>query len=226
MVQRAFRVRDYFLLNMNVVVRMLIVSDVIWLTATGLLGPIFALFIVEFIDGGSAAVAGLAAAIYLVTKSVLQIPIASLIDRIHGERDDFWILFISTGLAALTVLLYLVVRTPLQLYAVQFLYGILLAAAYVPFMAIYTRHINRDKEATAWGVYFTMTDLSAALAATLGGILADTIGFRPLIALAAGAGVVAALLIYFIRPHMRHRKAPLKRGRGARGRSRRGRGAA
>lgn len=217
MVERAFRVRDYFLLNMNVVVRILIVSDVIWLTATGLLGPIFALFIVEFIDGGSAAVAGLAAAIYLLTKSVLQIPIASLIDRIHGERDDFWMLFISTGLAALTVLLYLWVRTPLQLYAVQFLYGILLAAAYVPFMAIYTRHINRHKEATAWGVYFTMTDFSAALAATLGGILADTIGFRPLIVLAAAMGVVAALLIYFIRPHMRRPKRSGRRSRRRRG---------
>lgn len=225
MAQRAFRVREYFLLNMSVVVRMLIVSDVIWLTATGLLGPIFALFIVEFIDGGSAAVAGLAAAIYLVTKSVLQIPIASLIDRIHGERDDFWMLFISSGLAALTVLLYLWVRTPLQLYAVQFVYGVLLAAAYVPFMAIYTRHINRDKAATAWGVYFTMTDLSAALAATLGGILADTIGFRPLIVLAAAMGVVAALLIYFIRPHMRGKPRPRKsrkapRRRGTRGRPR------
>lgn len=212
MVQRAFRVRDYFLLNMNFVVRMLVVSDVIWLTATGLLGPIFALFIVEFIEGGTAAVAGLAAAIYLVTKSILQIPVASVIDHIRGERDDFWLLFISTGLAALTVLLYLVVRTPLQLYAVQFLYGVLLAAAYVPFMAIYTRHINREKEATAWGIYFTMTDLSAALAAMLGGILADTIGFRPLIMLASGAGVLSALLIYFIRPHMRRRPRARRKG--------------
>jgi hypothetical protein len=75
--------RQYFLLHINFVIRMLILSDVIWGGAIGLLGPIFAIFIVNFIEGGNAAVAGVAMAIYLVVKSVMQIPAASIIDKIR-----------------------------------------------------------------------------------------------------------------------------------------------
>ncbi len=199
-------------------VRVLIVSDVIFLTGVGLLGPIFALFVVDFIEGGSAAVAGLAAAIYLLTKSLLQIPLASLMDRIKGERDDYWFLLLGSLVAAIVPLAYLVIKTPLQLYAVQFVYGAMMAMAFPSFMAIYTRHISRNKEGVAWGVYFTATDLAAALAATAGGILADTIGFRPLIVMASFLGIVGTVLIYFIRSHLRgkpHRHRRARRARAA-----------
>ena len=203
MAKRGGNWRDYFLLNVSIVARVLIISDVIFLTGTGLLGPIFALFVVDFIQDGSAAVAGVAAAIYLLTKSLLQVPIASLMDRIKGERDDYWFLFLGSLASAILMLAYLIISTPLQLYIVQFLYGATMAMAFPSFMAIYTRHISRNKEGIAWGVYFTATDLSAALAATAGGILADTIGFRPLIVMASFLGLIGTLLIYFIRSHLR-----------------------
>ncbi|MEX0917199.1 MAG: hypothetical protein WDZ90_01625 [Candidatus Paceibacterota bacterium] len=49
--------REFFFLNINPAIRFLILSDIIWGGAVGFLGPIFALFIVGFIDGGSPAVA-------------------------------------------------------------------------------------------------------------------------------------------------------------------------
>ncbi|OIO19644.1 MAG: hypothetical protein COY69_01360 [Candidatus Magasanikbacteria bacterium CG_4_10_14_0_8_um_filter_32_14] len=81
---RSTKLDSYFLKNKNPVISFLIISDTIFTGAAGLLGPIFAFFIVDFIQGGSVAVAGLAATIYLFTKSVFQIPIAYLIDRIRG----------------------------------------------------------------------------------------------------------------------------------------------
>jgi hypothetical protein len=60
---------------MNPVVKYLIITDIIYFTAVGLLAPIFAIFITDFIDGGGPAVAGVAAAIYLLTKSIGQIPV-------------------------------------------------------------------------------------------------------------------------------------------------------
>lgn len=201
--KRAHPMRAYFLLHMNLVIRFLIVSDVIFLGATGLLGPIFALFIVEFIQGGNALVAGVAAAIFLVTKSLLQIPAASVIDKICGEKDDFWIMFIGTIVSALLPLFYLVIDTPLELYAVQFLYGAVMAFTFPSFMAIFTRHIDKTREGTDWGIYFTLTDLSTAVTATIGGVLATTFGFQTVIVTSVAVSLLGAGLLYPSRSQMR-----------------------
>jgi hypothetical protein len=162
--------RRYLLLDINPVIRFMILSDFIWMGALGLLAPIFAIFIEDRITGGNAAVAGAAAAIFLITKSVIQIPIASYIDKRKGEFDDFWIMFITSFCTALLPLLYLFVSTPGELYATQLVYGLLTACTFPSFMGIFTRHIDKAKEGTEWGVYYTITDLSSAFAAFVGGI--------------------------------------------------------
>ena len=202
MQKRAVPFRDYFLLDINPVIRFLILSDIIWILGTGLLGPIFALFIVEFIEGGNAAVAGVAATIYLTTKSIFQMPIASFIDRIRGEKDDFWMMFCGSLGMVLMPTLYLFTHTPLQLYAVQFLYGIVGACTFPAFMAIFTRHIDKTKEGTEWGLYFALTDLSSATAASVGGILASTVGFHWVIGAVVGLGCLGVLILLPIRPYI------------------------
>ncbi|MFH1047091.1 MAG: MFS transporter [Patescibacteria group bacterium] len=199
MPKRAIHYREYFLLNMSLVIRLLIISDVVWMGAIGLLGPIFSLYIVEFIDGANAAVAGTAAAIYLITKSILQVPAAAIIDKIHGEKDDFWILFIGSLVGAATPLLYLVIHTSGQLYAVQFLYGAVMAFTFPSYMALFTRHIDNGREGTDWGVYFTLVDLSTAITASVGGVIATMLGYRYLIIASVAISVLGASLLYPIR---------------------------
>lgn len=195
--------RYYFLQDVNPVVRFLILSDMIFVGASGLLGPIFALFIENFIEGGNEAVAGLAVGIFLITKSVFQIPIAHIIDKIRGEKDDFWVLVIFTALAALVPVLYLFVNTPLELYFVQFLLGLFTALTFPTYMAIFTRHIDKEKEGTEWGVYFTLTDLASAALAALGGYIASVNGFRPLIVAVAAMGFVGAMFLIPIKPYIK-----------------------
>jgi MFS family permease len=203
MKERGTDLKSYFLRDINPVVRFLILSDMIFVGASGLLGPIFALFIENFIEGGNEAVAGLAVGIFLITKSVFQIPIAHIIDKIRGEKDDFWVLVIFSVLAALTPILYLFVRTPIELYFVQFLLGIFTALTFPTYMAIFTRHIDKDKEGTEWGVYFTLTDLASAALAALGGYIASVNGFRPLIVAVAAMGFVGAMFLVPIKPYIR-----------------------
>lgn len=203
MARRSQELKHYFLQDMNPVVRFLIITDAVVVGAAGLLGPVFALFIENFIQGGSAAVAGLAAGIYLLTKSVFQIPTAYLMDRIRGEKDDFWLLFSFTVLIALTPLLYLVINTPMQLYFVQFLLGLFAAFTFPSYMAIFTRHIDKAKEGLEWGIYFTLVDLSGAAFAALGGYIASTEGFPALIVAVSTLTFMGALLLLFIKPHIR-----------------------
>jgi MFS family permease len=203
MKQRSVKLGHYFLKDINPVIRLLIISDTVLMGAAGLLGPIFALFIEDFIKGGDAAVAGLAAGIYLFTKSVLQVPIAHLIDRVRGEKDDFWIMFIFTVLIAFIPLLYLVITTPIQLYIVQFLLGFFTAFTFPTYMAIFTRHIDKEKEGTEWGIYFTLTDLTSAALAAVGGYIATTQGFPALIIAVVIVSFIGAVLLWPIKPYIK-----------------------
>jgi len=200
--KRTTTLKHYFLKDINPVIRFLVISDTVLIGAAGLLGPIFALFIEDYISGGSAAVAGIAAGIYLFTKSILQIPIAHLIDRIRGERDDFWLLFVFTILVALMPLFYLVIHTPLQLYLVQFIYGFFVAFTFPTFMALFTRHVDKDKEGTEWGIYFTLTDLTSAALAAIGGYVATAYGFPALIIATVVVSILGSLMLWPIKPYI------------------------
>lgn len=203
MTKRSLGLRYYFLKDINAVIRTLIVSDVVLTGAAGLMGPIFALFVEDFISGGNAAVAGIAAAVYLLTKSIMQIPIASMIDKIRGEKDDFYTLVIFSVLMSLVPLLYLIVKTPLQLYFTQFLLGLFTAFTFPSYMAIFTRHIDPHKEGTEWGVYFTLTDLVGAALAAIGGYIAIASGFPILIWIMVTLSVIGSLLLLPIKPYLK-----------------------
>ena len=152
MKKRSPKLEHYFLKDINPVIRFLIISDMVLVGAAGLLGPIFALFVEDFIIGGNEAVAGIAAGVYLFSRSILQIPIAHLLDKIRGEKDDFWFMFVFSLLSGVVPLLYPVIHTPLQLYVVQFILGFFTAFTYPAFMAIFTRHIDKGKDGTEWGI--------------------------------------------------------------------------
>lgn len=196
-------IKDYFLNDINPVVRFLILSDVVLAGSAGMLAPIFALFVEDFIAGGDASVAGIAAGVYLFARSLLQIPVAHLVDKIKGEKDDFWFLVAGSLLVALIPLSYIFISTPGQLFIVQFFLGLFAAFTYPAYMAIFTRHIDKGKEGTEWGIYYTLTDLMSAALAIIGGFIAVTYGFAPLIMLVVGLSVAGSLMLLAIRPYMK-----------------------
>ncbi len=184
----------------------MILADVVWRAGVGLLTPVFPIFIIERIEGGNALVAGVAATIGLVTKGVFQIPAASIIDRIRGEKDDFWMMVVFSFLTLLMPLTYLFIRTPGQLYAVEFFSNLFLAFTFPSFMAIFTRHMDKQREGTEWGLYFTLTDFAGAAAAAVGGAIAITLGFDKLIVVTVALSVTSVLLLLPIRSRMRRAK--------------------
>lgn len=197
--------KHLFLRGINPVIRYLILTDTIIFTAAGLLGPIFALFIEDYITSNSSSVevAGIAAGVYLLSKSVMQIPAAHIVDRVHGERDDFWFMFVCNLLVAILPLSYLFITTPLELYVVQFLLGVAAAFTFPTFLAIFTRHVDKNKEGTEWGIYYTCVDLTSGGAAILGGFMVANYGFHSLIFVATFISSIGCLLLIPIRPYLR-----------------------
>jgi MFS family permease len=196
--------KDYLSLKeVSPVVKFFTLSDVVIGSGFGLVAPIFAIFITDNIPNGSLAVVGIAQTIYLITKSLGQIPVARIIDKIKGELDDYWVMFIGTIFISLVPIAYLFVGSVFSLYVVQFVYGLALAATYPTWMAIFTRHIDKHKEGFEWGVYLTLTDLSGALTAGLGGWLAEKYGFEPLFVLVAILSLLGSFTLLYVYKEMK-----------------------
>ncbi|MBI5465517.1 MFS transporter [Candidatus Gottesmanbacteria bacterium] len=161
----------------------------------GLITPIFAVFLTQQIQGGSLVVVGVAEMIYLVTKSILQVPISILIDKTSGEKIDFYCIFIGGILITLVPFLYLWVLFPWQIYILQFIYGLGAAFDWPAWMGLFTRHIDENKESFEWSLQTTIEEIGLAGAAVIGGLLADRLGFKPVFLL---VGIFSFLTFLFL----------------------------
>ena len=186
-------------MRVNQVIKTLVVSDFLLISGFAVLGPIFAVFIAQKIEGGTLGIIGFTAAVFQITKSFLQIPIANYLDKNHGEKDDFYSLIIGSFLIALVPFLYIFAFKPIHLYLINVIYGMGAAFAIPPWNAIFTRHIDKMHESTDWAVESVSIGIGAASAAALGGILAEKFGFQVVFAVAgvvAIAGAVTLIKIY------------------------------
>jgi len=165
----------------NKIIKILIASDFSFNLGWGLMGPIFAIFIIERISKGNvteaATIAGFASLCYWITKSILQIPIGRYLDKNHGEKDDFWFLFFGTLMMALVPIGYLFSTQAWHIYVLQIFYGVGAAIALPPFAAMFTRHIDKGREAVEWSTYSTFIGISAGLAGGMGGVAVAMFGF-------------------------------------------------
>lgn len=196
--------KGYFSIkDINPIIRFLTISDFLILSGWGLVSPIFAIFVVDSIKGGDVKVVGVATAVYLLTKSLAQIPAGAFIDKIKGERDDYISLLIGSFLFSAVPLLYLIVDTPMELYAVQFFYGLAAAIAFPSWYAIFTRHIDKNREGIEWGVYTTLTDLGGSGAAILGGLMAASFGFMSLFIIVSAISFIGSAFLFMVAKSMK-----------------------
>ncbi len=187
----------------NKIVKVLIMSDFVINLGWGLMAPIFAIFIVQNITVGSvseaAKVAGFASLFYWIVKSVLQIPIGQYLDKNHGEKDDFWFMIMGNFIMAFIPLGYVFSTRPWHIYLLQILYGVAAAMTLPSFAAIFTRHINKGREAFTWSMYSTFLGIAAGVAGGIGGITVAAFGFTPVLIFISLLTFLSSVLLLYIK---------------------------
>jgi MFS family permease len=184
--------------SINKVIKVMIASDVALLTGFGFISPIFAIFITGQIQGGNVQVVGFAAAIYWIVKSILQIPFGKYLDKVKGERDDLWFVAIGNVLAALAVFGYIFSSLPWHIYFCQGIYSLGMAMNIPGWSAVFTRHIDKGKEAFEWSVRSSFIGIGAGISGALGGIIAAKFGFNILFVGVGFFALTSALLPFLI----------------------------
>lgn len=145
---------------------------------------------------------GISISIYLISRSILQIPLATLIDKIKGENDDYFFLVFFSILVGFIQLGFLRITQIEHLFLIQFLIGVFTAITYPSYMALFTRHIDKNMEGTEWGVYYTFVDLSSAALAAIGGYIAAEFGFNNLIIVVSALCILGGIILIPIKPYI------------------------
>jgi MFS family permease len=187
----------------NRIVRTLVISDFFLNLGWGLLSPIFAIYILQNITPENSAsaveVAGFAALFYWITKSLFEIPFGYYLDKHHGEKDDLWFMTIGTLIVAIVPIGFIFSTVPWHIYLLQMLHAIGMAMALPSWLAIFTRHIDKGKEAFEWSIETTSIGAGAGIAGGLGGVMAGSLGFNALFIFVSIFTFIAGSLFLFIR---------------------------
>jgi len=178
-------------------------------SAAALWGPLFSVFVIRNVAGATLAIIGITSALYSITKSFLQIPIARYLDAHVGEKDDFFVLFIGIVIASVCSFALLFVAQIWQLGGVQILWGVADACTMAAYFAIFSHHIDQRSAAFEWSLYSVGgITISIALGGLVGGFVAESFGFSILFAAAGFMNLGALFVLGAIYPYINPMRSP------------------
>jgi MFS family permease len=198
----------------NKIIKILIASDFFLNLGWGLLSPVFALFILEKITinnpAKAAEVAGFSALFYWISKSLIEIPIGRFLDKTVGEKDDFWFMVTGTFITAITPIGFLFSTAPWHIYFFQIIHAVGMAMTLPSWLAIFTRHIDKGKEAFEWSMETTSIGAGAGIAGGVGGIIASFLGFNILFIFVSTLNIISAILLLFVKNNVSSKRDGFK----------------
>lgn len=197
-------------LHVSPIIRVLITSDFLLMSATNLLSPIFALYIVGSIQGASIIHVGFSTSIYVISQALFVIPIGMFIDRSKSEDRHYFMILFGSLLQAAVYFSYAFIDTLMSLYVVNALYGISVACAYPAWRTIFGRHVDKGREGFEWSLYDVCIGIGVASATALGGLIVAEFGFEILFILAGFIALSGAALVMTLKKYLPHRRFGIK----------------
>lgn len=201
--------------QVNKVVKHFVLADLSLFSGWGLVAPIFSIFIIEDIPGANLVTVGAAAGIYWLVRAVIQLPIAIRLDKIKGEKDNFYALLLGLVLASLAAFAYTLIRSVEELYLTQVLQAIAFGFYAPAWLSIFNRHLDKERVAFDLSLDSTVLALASGVTGFLGGFMAETFGFRLIFLSASFFSLISAVIIFLVpeiilpRPKNPEAKIPL-----------------
>lgn len=159
------------------ILRAMTLNDITYWGADAFIVVIFALYVVNFIDGGSATHIGFAFFVYNLIRALSSIPIGQFFDKHRGYIDEIWGLTITSFAAGFTYILLSQASQLWHLYAAMFALGLISAVNLTSWKVIFYNNIEKEEYGQTIGIYQTAVAIAYSLAAALGGIAGDRFGF-------------------------------------------------
>lgn len=178
---------------MNRTIKLLMLSDIFFLTGFGLIDPILGIFIKEDLIGGTIFMAGLASTLFLVTKCLIQLPFSRYVDK-HDDKVKW--LIVGSLLAASVPFGYIFVKHVHTIIFLQILQGIGSGLAFPTWLGLWSTHLDKKHESFEWSLYSTLTGLGTAATAAIGAAIAQFIGFQYTFAVVGIMSLIGAGILF------------------------------
>lgn len=195
-------------MKINSTIKLLMFSDIFVHTGFGLIAPILAIFITDKINHGTLFAVGIATAIYMTTKALIQLPFSLQVDKNHRSFSLKW-LIIGSFIIILAPITYIFSTHIYHVYLAQFLYGLGAGLTYPTWLGLWSTNLDKNQESFEWSLYSTLVTLGTSLAAALGAISADQLGFRFTFMIVALMTFISSLILIILAT-TKPKKAPLK----------------
>ena len=166
------------------IVKAFIISEAFLWSAYNFVVPIFAIFVVNNIKGGNVQIAASAFSFFLIARVFAELIVCRYLSKTYDGRK-FLITVFGMIVISVAYLGFVFSSTIITLFIFYGLAGIGLGIASPAKNALFSTHLDKDKEPTEWGVYDASTFFSMALAGVLGGFIANQYGFPALFLLAS-----------------------------------------
>jgi len=187
-----------FFSPINRVIKVLMLSDFIVVSAFGFVAPIFALFITDKIQGGTIETVGFATAFYWLAAALARLPIARRIDKTESEKDDFYFMIFGSVLISIVPFLFIFSTKIWHVYLIQAFYGVGYSFRLPGWYGMFTRHIDKGQEGYEWSFGSLISGIGSAITAALGGIIAVEFGFNVLFILIGIASIIGSATLVFL----------------------------
>ncbi len=185
-------------MKMNRTVILLMLSDACIFTGFGLFEPFLAVFVKENIAGGTLFSAGIASALFLVTKSIIQLPFSRYVDK-HDDKVKWLIL--GTIIICLVPMIFLFATSIYTVYLAQILCGIGSALAFPTWLGLWSANLDEHHESFEWSMYSTLVGFGTAFSAAVGSGLAELYGFTVTILLMELMLLLGFSFLFFLQWH-------------------------
>lgn len=174
------------------VVRAYIISESILWGSWDFVIPIFSVFVVNGIPGGTVQIAASGYSIYLITRVVFELISGRLLQNSHDRKKFIMTIF---GITVLSIgyFGFAFTNSILQVFLFYAALGVGLGIAAPAKNSLFSMHLDKNRESTEWSLTDAISFISMAFSTALGGFIAMVYGFKMLFIIAAITNLISAL---------------------------------
>lgn len=189
MLKEQFISRNPTHFQVNPVVKSFIISEGIIWSAWNFLAPVFAIFLISKVQGGSVELVGIAYSFHLIARVIVELANSKYLSSCSDKKK------LNTTIIGLSVMTfgYLGIafsQNVLHVFIFYTLLGVGMGIAAPAKSSLFSTHLDKNREASEWGIYDAVIFIGMALSAALGGFIAKEYGFTVLFVLSAVVNLV------------------------------------
>jgi len=176
----------------NPVVKAFIISEGFFWSAWYFITPILAIFVIGDINKGTIEIAATAFSARLITQIIFELAAGKYLQK-STEIFKFITTIFGMVIISISYVGFSYTYTLIPLYFFYILNGMGFGISSPTKYALFSVHLDKNKETAEWSIRDAVTLIGMALATSLGGFMASRYGFRILFMIAAVINLIGTL---------------------------------